>query len=568
MLGTSVILCGWVHRIRDKGGLLWIDLRDRYGVTQLILAEGTTTPALIQRARALGREYVLQVTGTVVERSAKNPQMPTGDIEVQVQQLVVLSASQTPPFLIETETDGGEELRMQYRYLDLRRRPLQDNLQLRHQVMQQTRQYLNEHQFMEIETPMLIKSTPEGARDFVVPSRMHPGQCYALPQSPQLFKQLLMIAGYDRYYQLVKCFRDEDLRADRQPEFTQIDCELSFVTQEDILDLFEGLIRHLAEAILHKKIAPFKRLTYADAMRLYGTDKPDLRLEMPFMELTTSLQGKGFQAFDEAALVAGICVKGCAGYTRKQIDALTDFVRQPLIGAKGLVYIKCLEAGRFKSSVDKFFDQEALSHCAKAMQAQPGDLLLILAGAAHATRQALGALRLQLGNDLGLRKASHWAPVWVVDFPLLAWDAAAQRYQARHHPFTAPQQQDISRLDTHPEAVRAHAYDLVINGVEVGGGSIRITDQAMQKQILRLLGFSEEEARQQFGFLLEALAYGTPPHGGIAIGLDRLCALLGDEDSIRPFIAFPKNNAGRDVMLQAPAVLVAEQWQALGIQPS
>lgn len=567
-VGTSVTLCGWVHRIRDKGGLLWIDLRDRYGITQLILAEGTTPSALLLQARALGREYVIQVTGDVVERSAPNPQLATGDIEVQVQQLKVLNAAQTPPFTIEVDTDGGEELRMQYRYLDLRRRPMQDHLQLRHQVMQQTRHYLNERQFLEIETPMLIKSTPEGARDFVVPSRMHPGQCYALPQSPQTFKQLLMVAGYDRYYQIVKCFRDEDLRADRQPEFTQIDCELSFVTQEDILHCFEGLVQHLFQQIRQQILPPFARITYQEAMQRYGTDKPDMRFGMPLVTLTNAVQGQGFGVFDSAEQVLGICATNCAHYTRKQIDALTDFVKQPQLGAQGLVYIKCLPDRSFKSSIDKFFDQATLSACATAMQAQPGDLLLLLAGPAETTRQASAALRLRLGHDLGLCKPDTWAPIWVTDFPLLEWSADAKRYQARHHPFTAPQEQDVALLDTQPAAVRAHAYDLVVNGVEVGGGSIRIADRTLQAKMLTLLGFSPEEATQQFGFLLEALTYGAPPHGGIAIGLDRLCALLAGEEAIRSFIAFPKNNAGRDLMLRAPAPLSATQWQELSLHPS
>ena len=565
-VGLAVTLCGWVQRVRNKGGLLWLDLRDRYGITQLIFEEGVTAPALLQQARELGREYVVGVQGRVIARSAKNPQMPTGDIEVQVQTLALLNAAKTPPFLVEAETDGGEELRMQYRYLDLRRLPLQNNLILRHQVMQQTRTYLNQRQFLEIETPMLVKSTPEGARDFVVPSRSQPGQFYALPQSPQTFKQLLMVAGFDRYYQLVRCFRDEDLRADRQPEFTQIDCELSFVAQEDILAIFEGLVQYLFQSFLHTELPQFPRMSYAQAMRLYGTDKPDLRFSMPFVELTHLVQQQGFRVFDEATLVVGICAQGCAGYTRKQLDQLTDFVKQPQVGAHGLVYVKYNPDGSLKSSVDKFFSPAQLATWVEASQAQPGDLLLILAGEPQATRKALAALRLQLGDELGLRDNKQFAPLWVVDFPLLAWDPVAQRYQALHHPFTAPQPDDIPLLEEKPEAVRAQAYDLVINGVEIGGGSIRICNRTVQEKLLHNLGFSPEAAVQQFGFLLDALEYGAPPHGGIALGFDRLCALLGGDESIRSFIAFPKNNAGRDVMLQAPAPISKEQLQELGIK--
>lgn len=562
----SVTLCGWIQRVRDKGSLIWLDLRDRYGITQLVFEEGITDPTLIQQVRTLGREYVIQIHGRVVARSAPNAKLPTGSIEVQPQNLKVLNTADTPPFLIETETDAGEELRMQYRYLDLRRPPLQANLLLRHQVMQQTRHYLNEHQFLEIETPMLIKSTPEGARDFVVPSRAHPGQFYALPQSPQTLKQLLMIAGLDRYYQLVKCFRDEDLRSDRQPEFTQIDCELSFVTQEDILQTFEGLIQHLFQQLQNETLPQFPRMTYAKALQLYGTDKPDLRFGMPFVELTAEVQGHSFSLFDKAALVIGLCVPRCASHTRKQLDALGAFVKQHQ--AAGLVYVKCLSDGTFKSSVDKFFGQEQLAKWAAVMKAQPGDLLLLLAGETTITRQALAALRLKIGDDLGMRKPNEWAPVWIVDFPLLAWDAQEQRYHALHHPFTAPQAADLPMLQQQPTAVRAQAYDLVINGVEVGGGSIRISDKTLQKSVLQLLGLSQSEATKQFGFLLEALAHGAPPHGGIALGLDRLCALLGSEESIRSFIAFPKNNAGRDVMLQAPSSLPTKQYQELGLELS
>jgi aspartyl-tRNA synthetase len=551
--------------VRDKGGLLWLDLRDRYGITQLIFEEGAAAPTLIQKARELRREYVVKVQGMVIERNTSNPHMATGAIEVQVQTLEILNTAKTPPFIIAAETDGKEELRMQYRYLDLRRPPLQNNLMLRHQVMQQTRTYLNQHQFLEIETPVLIKSTPEGARDFVVPSRMHPGEFYALPQSPQTCKQLLMVAGFDRYYQFAKCFRDEDLRADRQPEFTQIDCELSFITQEDILVIFEELVKYLFRHIKNIELPQFPRMPYAKAMQLYGTDKPDLRFGMPFAELTHMGQQQGFRVFDEAALVVGICVQGCAGYTRKQLDQLTDFVKQPQVGASGLVYVKYNLDGSLKSSVDTFFGQAQLATWAEALQAQPGDLILVLAGEKQATLGALAALRLRVADELGLRNKTQFAPLWVVDFPLLERDTATQRYHARHHPFTAPQPADIPLLEKQPEAVHANAYDLVINGVEIGGGSIRICNRAVQEKLLHILGFSPEEAEQQFGFLLEALAYGTPPHGGIALGFDRLCSLLGGDDSIRSFIAFPKNNSGRDLMLKAPAPIAQDQLQELGI---
>ena len=565
-VGLTVTLCGWVQRVRDKGKLLWLDLRDRYGITQLIFEEIEDAPTLIQRARDLRREYVVQVQGIVTARNSSNPHLLTGAIEVQVQTLEILNIAKTPPFLVESETDGGEELRMQYRYLDLRRPSLQNNLILRHRVMQQTRAYLNQQQFLEIETPILIRSTPEGARDFVVPARMHPGQFYALPQSPQTFKQLLMVAGFDRYYQLARCFRDEDLRADRQPEFTQIDCELSFTKQEDILAIFEGLVKYLFQHIKNVELPQFPHMSYAKAMQLYGTDKPDLRFGMPFVELMHLAQRQGLRVFDEAALVVGICVQGCAGYTRKQLDQLTDFVKKPQVGASGLVYVKYHPDGRLQSSVDKFFDQAQLATWAEALQAQPGDLMLVLAGETQATRQALAALRLKMGDTLGLRDKAKFAPLWILDFPLLEWDAAAQRYHARHHPFTAPQLADIPLLEKHPEAVHANAYDLVINGVEIGGGSMRICNRSLQESLLHILGFSHEEAERQFGFLLEALEYGTPPHGGIALGLDRLCALLGNNESIRSFIAFPKNNAGRDVMLKAPAPIAQDQRQELGME--
>ena len=565
-VGLTVTLCGWVQRVRDKGKLLWLDLRDRYGITQLIFEEIEDAPTLIQRARDLRREYVVQVQGIVTARNSSNPHLLTGAIEVQVQTLEILNIAKTPPFLVESETDGGEELRMQYRYLDLRRPSLQNNLILRHRVMQQTRAYLNQQQFLEIETPILIRSTPEGARDFVVPARMHPGQFYALPQSPQTFKQLLMVAGFDRYYQLARCFRDEDLRADRQPEFTQIDCELSFTKQEDILAIFEGLVKYLFQHIKNVELPQFPHMSYAKAMQLYGTDKPDLRFGMPFVELMHLAQRQGLRVFDEAALVVGICVQGCAGYTRKQLDQLTDFVKKPQVGASGLVYVKYHPDGRLQSSVDKFFDQAQLATWAEALQAQPGDLMLVLAGETQATRQALAALRLKMGDTLGLRDKAKFAPLWILDFPLLEWDAAAQRYHARHHPFTAPQLADSPLLEKHPEAVHANAYDLVINGVEIGGGSMRICNRSLQESLLQILGFSPEEAEQQFGFLLEALECGTPPHGGIALGLDRLCALLGSDESIRSFIAFPKNNAGRDVMLKAPAPITQDQRRELGIE--
>lgn len=564
-VGITVSLCGWVQRVRNKGGLLWIDLRDRYGIVQLIFVEGITPTEVLQSAQNLGREYVIGIEGTVITRDTPNIHLATGDIEVRVQVLTLLNTAKTPPFLIATETDGGEALRMQYRYLDLRRPPLRDNMMLRHQVMQQARAYLNRHHFMEIETPILIKSTPEGARDFVVPSRMHPGQFYALPQSPQTCKQLLMIAGFDRYYQLTKCFRDEDLRADRQPEFTQIDCELSFVTQEDIMAIFEEFVRHIFRTVKHIELPPFGHMTCAQAIQQYGTDKPDLRFDMPLVTLTHLAQERGFRAFDTSELVAGICVQGCASYSRKQLDQLVTFVRQTQIGGSGLIYVKYHEDGIIKSSVDKFFDQAQLSEWIKAFQAQPGDLMLILAGATQVTQQVLAALRLRMGDMLGLRDKALFAPLWVGNFPLFAWDSASQRYHARHHPFTAPQEADMALLEQQPATVRAQAYDLVINGIEVGGGSIRICNRAMQETILKILGFSAEEATQQFGFLLDALEYGAPPHGGIALGLDRLCSLLGGDESIRSFIAFPKNNAGRDVMLKAPASLSETQQQELAM---
>ena len=564
--GESVTLTGWVQRVRDKGGVLWIDLRDRYGITQLIFKEGETAPEIIQQAQQVGREYVLEARGNVIERYAKNPNMPTGDIEIEVSELNVLNPSKVPPFTIEDESDGGEDLRMKYRYLDLRRSPVRQKLQLRHRMMQHTRTYLDRQQFIEVETPVLIKSTPEGARDFVVPSRMHPGEFYALPQSPQTFKQLLMVSGFDRYFQIVKCFRDEDLRADRQPEFTQIDCEMSFVTQEDILNTFEGLTKYLFREVKGLEVGDFPRMSYDEAMRLYGNDKPDTRFEMIFVELNDVAQGKGFNVFDQAELVVGLCVPGGAEYTRKQLDVLTDFVKRPQIGAKGLVYVKCNIDGTFKSSVDKFYSQDDIQQWANALEAQAGDLLLVLSGETDHTRRALSELRLHMGSELGLRDRAVYKPLWVVDFPLLEWDEETQRYHAMHHPFTSPKPEDIAKLDSDPSAVRANAYDLVINGVEIGGGSIRIHDRALQKLMFHHLGFSEEEAQSQFGFLMDAFEYGAPPHGGIAFGFDRMCALFDGADSIRDYIAFPKNNAGRDVMIDTPSRISREQLGELGIK--
>lgn len=566
-IGEKVTLTGWVQRIRNKGGLIWIDLRDRYGITQLVLEEGVTDVAIITLAEKLGREFVVKASGEVIEREAKNPNMPTGDIEIKLQQLEVLNKSKLPPFTIEDETDGGEELRMRYRYIDLRRNPVRKNLELRHRMASETRKYLDSVSFMEIETPVLIKSTPEGARDFVVPSRMHQGQFYALPQSPQTFKQLLMVAGYDRYFQIVKCFRDEDLRADRQPEFTQIDCEMAFVEQDDVLTTFEGMTRHLFKAVKDVDIADdFPRMAYDEAMRLYGSDKPDIRFGMQFVELNDVAQNKGFKVFDDAELVVGINAEGCASYSRKDLDKLTDFVRKPQIGAKGLVYVKCNEDGSFKSSVDKFFSQEDLKAWADKFSAKAGDLILILAGEADKTRKALNELRLEMGNRLNLRNPEEFAPLWVVDFPLLEWDDETQRFYAMHHPFTSPKSDDVEHLDANPGKVRANAYDLVINGVEIGGGSIRIHNKELQGKMFEVLGFTDEEAQAQFGFLMNAFEFGAPPHGGIALGFDRLVSLFGGSDSIRDFIAFPKNNAGRDVMIDSPSEIAKDQLDELGLQ--
>ncbi len=568
-IGQEVTLAGWVQKVRDKGGMIWIDLRDKFGITQLILEEGVTSESILSTARTIGREFVLSATGKVVEREAKNSKIPTGDIEITITGLSILNASKTPPFIIEDETDGGEDLRAKYRYLDLRRGVVRKNLEMRHRLLQSTRAYLSDHLFTEVETPVLIKSTPEGARDFVVPSRMNPNQFYALPQSPQTFKQLLMVSGFDRYFQIVKCFRDEDLRADRQPEFTQIDCEMSFVTREDIIETFEGLIKYLFKQVKNVDLGEIPLMSFADAMTKYGSDKPDLRFGMEFCEITELTQGKGFPVFDDAELVVGIAATGCAGYTRKEVDALTDFVRRPQIGAKGLVYVRCNEDGTFKSSVDKFYDEATLQSWAQKMDAKPGDLLLILAGDADKTRKALNELRLEMGTRLGLRDRSNYVALWVVDFPLLEWDEESQRFHAMHHPFTSPNPEDLGKLGSDPGSVRANAYDLVVNGVELGGGSIRIHDRTLQSQMFDALGFTKEEALDQFGFLMSAFEYGAPPHGGIAFGFDRLCALFGGQDSIKDFIAFPKNTSGRDVMIDTPSMISDAQLNELylGLTP-
>lgn len=569
-VGQEVTLSGWVQKTRDKGFMMWIDLRDRYGITQLIFNEEKSAAELFEKARTLGREFVIQITGTVIERASKNDKIPTGDIEIEVTDLTILNAAKLPPFTIEDDTDGGDDLRMKYRYLDLRRGPVQNNIIFRSRLAIEVRKYLSDQQFVEIETPCLIKSTPEGARDFVVPSRMNPGQFYALPQSPQTFKQILMVSGFDKYFQLVKCFRDEDLRADRQPEFTQIDCEMAFVTQEDILNTFEGLTKYVFQTLNGIELPDFPRMSYDDAMRLYGSDKPDLRFDMPFTELNELTQNKGFVVFDSAELVVGICAKGAAKYTRKQLDELTKWVKRPQIGAKGLVYVKCNEDGSFKSSVDKFFDQEALKTWADKMNAQPGDLLLILAEETDKVRKQLSELRLEMGRRLDLIKPGIFKPLWVLDFPLLEWDEEAERFFAMHHPFTSPKKEDVNKmLDGDHEtmkSLRADAYDLVINGVEIGGGSIRIHDKALQEKNFTLLGFTDEEAQEQFGFLLGAFEYGAPPHGGIAFGFDRLCSVMNGVSSIRDFIAFPKNNQGRDMMIDAPSPIADEQLKELNIE--
>lgn len=564
----EVTLCGWVQKVRNKGGMVWIDLRDRYGITQLIFEEGVTDPTVIEQAKSLGREYVVKATGIVTERYAKNDKIPTGDIEIKPTIIEVLNESKTPPFTIEDETDGGDDLRMKYRYLDLRRSIVREKLKLRHKMMQETRSFLSKQEFIEVETPVLIKSTPEGARDFVVPSRMNQGEFYALPQSPQTFKQLLMVSGFDRYFQIVKCFRDEDLRADRQPEFTQIDCEMSFVEAEDIYNTFEGMIRHLFKNVRGVELGDVPRMDYGHAMKYYGSDKPDTRFEMKLVELNDVAQGKGFNVFDSAELVVGICAKGCGEYTRKQLDSLTDWVKRPQVGARGLVYAKCNVDGSFKSSVDKFYSQEDLKAWADKFDAQPGDLLLVLSGDIDHTRSALSELRLHMGSELGLRDKNVFSPLWVTEFPLLEWDQDTMRFHAMHHPFTSPKAEDIAKLDTAPGEVRANAYDMVINGVEIGGGSIRIHDKSTQQLMFKHLGFTEEEAQAQFGFLMDAFEYGAPPHGGIAFGFDRLCALFGGSDSIRDYIAFPKNNSGRDVMIDSPSTIAGDQLDELGIKLS
>ncbi|HRH03610.1 MAG TPA: aspartate--tRNA ligase [Bacteroidia bacterium] len=566
-INQSVTLCGWVQKSRDLGGMTFVDLRDRYGITQVVFNMESNAD-LCLNARKLGREFVVKIRGKVAERSNKNLKIKTGEIEIIADSLDILTTSQTPPFTIEENTDGGDELRMKYRYLDLRRETVRKNLELRHRLAIETRLYLDRLQFLEVETPVLIKSTPEGARDFVVPSRMNQGEFYALPQSPQTFKQLLMVGGFDRYYQLVKCFRDEDLRADRQPEFTQIDCEMSFVEQDDILQTFEGMVHHLFSAVKGISIPDMPRMTYADAMKYYGNDKPDIRFEMKFVELNELLKGKGFKVMDDAEYIVGICAKGAAEYTRKQLDELTEFVKRPQIGASGLIYARCNADGSVKSSVDKFYNETELALWTKAMDAKPGDLMLILAGEKNKTRKAMSELRLEMGSRLGLRNPSEYRCLWVVDFPLLEWSEETARWHAMHHPFTSPKPEDISILASNPGVVRANAYDMVINGVEVGGGSIRIHNKELQAQMFELLGFSKEDAQAQFGFLMNAFEFGAPPHGGIAFGFDRLCSLFGGTDTIRDFIAFPKNNSGRDVMIDSPSTISAEQLKELGIHVS
>lgn len=564
-VNKEITLAGWVQKSRDKGFMIWVDLRDRYGITQLIFDESRTEASVMQLAKSLGREFVIQVKGTVIERESKNTNIPTGEIEVLVKELTILNQSQLPPFTIEDETDGGEDIRMKYRYLDIRRNPVKNSLLFRHKVTQEVRNYLSNLDFCEVETPYLIKSTPEGARDFVVPSRMNPGQFYALPQSPQTFKQLLMVGGMDKYFQIVKCFRDEDLRADRQPEFTQIDCEMSFIEQEDILNVFEGLTRHLLKKIHNIEIEKFPRMTFDEAMKTYGNDKPDIRFGMKFGELNAVAQHKEFSVFNSAELVVGIAVPGAASYTRKEIDALIDWVKRPQVGSSGMVYVKCEANNQYKSSVDKFYDQADLAKWAAATEAKEGDLILVLSGPANKTRSQLSALRMELGNRMGLRKPNEFAPLWVVDFPLLEWDEESERFHAMHHPFTSPKPEDMHLLDTDPGKVRANAYDLVLNGNEIGGGSIRIHDKEMQALMFKHLGFTQEQAQEQFGFLMNAFQYGAPPHGGLAFGLDRLTAILGGQETIRDFIAFPKNNSGRDVMIDAPATIDNAQLDELSI---
>ncbi|NMH28711.1 aspartate--tRNA ligase [Flavobacterium silvaticum] len=565
-INSEVTLAGWVQKSRAKGFMTWVDLRDRYGITQLIFDSERTDATVFEKANTLGREFVIQVRGRVIERESKNPNMATGDIEILVSELTVLNAALTPPFTIEDNTDGGEDIRMKYRYIDIRRNPVKESLIFRHKVSMAVRNYLSEKGFCEIETPYLIKSTPEGARDFVVPSRMNPGQFYALPQSPQTFKQLLMVGGMDKYFQIVKCFRDEDLRADRQPEFTQIDCEMAFVEQEDILDTFEGLTRHLLKEIKGIEVDKFPRMTYDHAMKTYGNDKPDIRFGMEFGELNSVAQHKDFGVFNLAELVVGIAAPGCGEMTRKEIDALIEWVKRPQIGASGMIYVKCNEDETFKSSVDKFFDQEDLKKWSEVTGAKAGDMIFVLSGKADKVRAQLSALRMELATRLGLRKPEEFAPLWVVDFPLLEFDEESGRYHAMHHPFTSPKPEDMALLETDPGKVRANAYDMVLNGNEIGGGSIRIHDKETQALMFKYLGFTEEEARNQFGFLMDAFQFGAPPHGGLAFGLDRLTAILGGQETIRDFIAFPKNNSGRDVMIDAPSIIHDEQLKELNIR--
>ena len=562
-LNQNVTLSGWVQTIRDKGFMMWIDLRDRYGITQLVFDADRSSEELLENAHKLGREFVIQIEGKVIERVSKNPKIPTGDIEILVEKLVILNQSEVPPFTIEDQTDGGEELRMKYRYLDIRRNPVKDKLIFRHKMAQKVRNYLSDQNFIEVETPVLIKSTPEGARDFVVPSRMNPGQFYALPQSPQTFKQLLMIGGIDRYFQIVKCFRDEDLRADRQPEFTQIDCEMAFVQQEDVLEIFEGMTANLLKDIAGKEFGKFPRMTFADAMKKYGNDKPDIRFEMEFVELNELVQGKDFKIFDDAELVVGINVEGCADYTRKQIDELIDWVKRPQIGASGMIWIKFQNDGVVTSSVNKFYSEEDLKKIAEKFGAKPGDLMLLMSGNENKVRTQLSALRMELGNRLGLRNPKEFAPLWVVDFPLLEWDEETGRYHAMHHPFTSPKPEDVHLLETDPGKARANAYDLILNGNEIGGGSVRIFDKDLQAKMFNLLGFTKEDAEAQFGFLMNAFQFGAPPHAGIALGFDRLVAILDGNEVIRDYIAFPKNNSGRDVMIDAPSKIADEQLEEL-----
>ncbi|WP_298364429.1 aspartate--tRNA ligase [uncultured Lutibacter sp.] len=565
-VGQEVTLAGWVQKSRDKGFMIWVDLRDRYGITQLIFDEERTPKEMVDKAKTLGREFVIQITGEVIERVSKNSNIPTGEVEILVKKLTILNESKTPPFTIEDETDGGDELRMKYRYLDIRRNPVKESLIFRHKVAIEVRKYLSDKDFIEVETPVLIKSTPEGARDFVVPSRMNEGQFYALPQSPQTFKQLLMVGGMDKYFQIVKCFRDEDLRADRQPEFTQIDCEMAFVEQEDILNTFEGLTRHLLKEVNGVEIANFPRMTYDEAMKRFGNDKPDIRFGMEFGELNEVAKHKDFGVFNNADLVVGIAVPGGACYTRKEIDKLIEWVKRPQVGALGMVYVKCNDDGTFKSSVDKFYDQEDLAKWAETTGAKPGDLICVLSGVTDKVRAQLSALRMELATRLGLRDPKVFAPLWVVDFPLLEWDEDTKRYHAMHHPFTSPKPEDMAMLDTEPGKVRANAYDLVLNGNEIGGGSIRIHDKETQALMLSHLGFTPEQAKEQFGFLMNAFEYGAPPHGGLAFGLDRLVAILGGQETIRDFIAFPKNNNGRDVMIDAPSNIDDEQLKELNLK--